>query len=342
MKNEYIVDDNLNVLRQIKGCSVDFVYIDPPFGKNRDFDDFDDRWNDIPLFVNEFLHPRIKEVHRILSRKGSVCVHCDISASHYIKVMMDSVFGYNKLINEIIWKTGGNSKTKKKMYKSHDTILAYSKTAEYTFNPIYKPYGEEYFKKNNPKMCEIRNEYYSSCAIHNSQPEVVKRPNLRYEWNGHFKQWLVSEEKMKYLHKDNRLTYSKTGIPRIKRYLNEMEGVPITDVWLDISTIQNGEKLDYATQKPIKLVERIISMFSNEGDLVLDCFAGSGTTGIAAIRTRRNFTLIDKNIKGKKIFDKRFRETKGKIVVKNTKKKKVDKVSAFFQAKPRSIIKKKG
>ena len=165
----------------------------------------------------------------------------------------------------------------------------------------------EYFKKNKPKFCDIREEYYSSCAIHNSQPDVIKRPNLRYEWNGNKKQWLISKERMQKMHNENRLEYSKNGIPRIKRYLKEMNGIPITDTWLDIPTIQNGEKIDYATQKPIKLIERIIEMFSNEGDLVLDCFAGSGTTGLVAMKMNRNFILIDKNKKGKRIFEERIK-----------------------------------
>ena len=107
---------------------------------------------------------------------------------------------------------------------------------------------------------------------------------------------------MQKLDKENRLKYNKRGIPRIKRYLHEMDGIPIRDVWNDISNIQSKEKLDYATQKPVKLLERIIKMFSSEKDTVLDIFAGSGTTGRASLATNRNYILFDISEKGKSVF----------------------------------------
>ena len=107
---------------------------------------------------------------------------------------------------------------------------------------------------------------------------------------------------MQSLHDDDRLVYNKKGIPRIKRYLDEMSGVPIKDLWTDISQIQGSEKLDYPTQKPVKLLQRVVSLYSNEHDKVLDPFAGSGTLGRAAIALKRSYTLIDINEKGKDIF----------------------------------------
>ena len=302
-KNKFYIGDNIDVLKwEIDNNSIDFSYIDPPFGTNRDFDDFDDRWKNPKTFVNDFLYPRLELIRDKLKKTATIAVHCDSTAAHYIRVALDDIFGYKRFVNEIIWQTGGNTKTKKKLYKKHDNIMVYSKSAKYTFNPIYKPYDEQYFKQNNPKMCEIRKKYYSSCAIHNAQPKQIPRPNLRYDFNGHNKQWLVTKEKLQMLHDTDRLTYSKNGIPRIKRYLDEMDGIPLHDVWTDIPSIQIGEKMDYATQKPVNLIKRIVQLYSNKNDTVLDIFAGTGTTGRACKLLNRNYILIDKNEKGKKLF----------------------------------------
>jgi DNA modification methylase len=113
---------------------------------------------------------------------------------------------------------------------------------------------------------------------------------------------------METLHKEHRLEYNSSGIPRIKRFADEMDGVPVRDTWDDISSIQNGEKKKYATQKPIKLLERIVSLYSQEGDLCLDPFAGSGTLGRACISLKRDFILIDINSEGKTVFEETTRE----------------------------------
>ena len=109
---------------------------------------------------------------------------------------------------------------------------------------------------------------------------------------------------MEELDKDNRLEYNSNNIPRIKRYLDEMEGIPLRDVWIDITNTQNNEKLEYATQKPIKLLERIVKLYSNENDVCLDIFAGSGTLGRACINLKRKYLLFDINKNGKLVFDK--------------------------------------
>ena len=112
---------------------------------------------------------------------------------------------------------------------------------------------------------------------------------------------------MQNLHNEERLEYNSKGIPRVKRYVDELDGIPITDLWTDINNTQSGEKVNYATQKPIKLLDRIIKMYSNEKDTVVDIFAGSGTTGVSAIKNNRNYYLYDINPKGKKIFDNRIK-----------------------------------
>jgi DNA modification methylase len=128
--------------------------------------------------------------------------------------------------------------------------------------------------------------------------------NLRYEWQGNTRQWYVCKEKMEELHKDNRLQYNNKNIPRIKRFLDEMDGIPLRDIWDDIANIQSKEKLKYATQKPVKLLERIVTLYSDEKSLCLDIFAGSGTLGRACKNLNRDYILFDINEDGKKLFEK--------------------------------------
>ena len=116
---------------------------------------------------------------------------------------------------------------------------------------------------------------------------------------------------MQKLHDEERLEYNKNGLPRIKRYVDELDGIPLTDLWTDINQIQGNEKVDYATQKPIKLLDRIINLYSNKNDLVVDIFAGSGTTGLSAIKNNRNFFLCDINVHGKEIFEERKNKVGG-------------------------------
>ena len=301
--NQYIVCDNINELIRLRENSsiVDLIYFDPPYNTGRDFDDFNDKYETYQSYREDFIKPRLEIMIDLLSDNGVIVVHVEPSVSHHIRIALDDVFGEKNFVNEIVWKSGGNKKSTKKLMRFHDTIIVYSKKSKYTYNPQYLPYDEDYRKSNTIKK-DDKGEYTTSAA-HNSQPNVVKRPNLRYEWNGHHKQWWWSEERMRELHSQDRLEYNENGVPRVKKYLKEMDGIPVRDLWLDINQIQGNEKLDYATQKPVKLLERIVKMFSNEGDLVLDPFAGSGTTGRACINTKRNYIMLDINPKGREIFE---------------------------------------
>lgn len=301
--NTYKVGDNLDLLKEIEACSVDMIYFDPPYNTGRNFFNFNDKFKTKQDYI-EFIRLRLVEVHRVLKKTGSVIIHIEPRISHYFRVLCDDIFGDNNFTNEIVWKTGGNAKNKKKLNRWHDTIIVYSKSSKQNFNPQYAPYDDEYRKKNNVKICEHHGKEYVTTAIHNSQPEVNPRMNLRYEWNGHQKQWYVTRDKMQNLHDDHRLVYNKKGVPRIKRFLEEMDGVPLRDLWMDISNVQRGEKLKYATQKPVKLLERIVRLYSNEGDVCMDIFAGSGTLGRACINEKRKYLLMDINEDGKALFEK--------------------------------------
>lgn len=302
MYKEYFIGDNLELLKKLLENKYKFqlIYLDPPYNTGRDFNDFNDKFEDIKEYAYDFLKPRFEIMKKLLTDDGVIVVHVEPKVSHYVRIVMDEVFGIKNFQNEIAWKSGGNKKSSKKLMRFHDTIIVYSKNTKYKYNPLYLPYGDEY-KKNNTIKIDDNGEYTTSAA-HNSQPDVIKRINLRYEWNGHQKQWWWSKEKMEKLHNEDRLHYNAQGIPRVKKYLHEMEGIPVRDLWLDINQIQGSEKLDYATQKPVELLERIVKMYTNEGDYVLDPFAGSGTTARACLNTNRNYVMMDINQKGLEIF----------------------------------------
>lgn len=301
VSNNFYIGDNLNLLKEISRETIDLIYFDPPYNTGRHFYDFDDKFKSKEDYLR-FIEERIKECHRVLKKTGTLVIHIEPKISHHFRILCDDIFGDNNFRNEIVWQTGGNAKNKHKLNRFHDTIIVYSKTQKQTFNPVYFEYDEKYKKSSNVKFCEIHKKDYTTTALYNAQPEINPRPNLRYEWNGFAKQWYVSKDKMEKLHKENRLEYNKQGVPRIKRFLDEMEGVPLRDVWCDITNIQSGEKIQYATQKPVKLLERIMELYSNENDVCLDIFAGSGTLGRACINKKRQYILFDINIKGRELF----------------------------------------
>jgi DNA modification methylase len=300
--NQYHVGDNKEYLPKIEDNSVDFIYIDPPYSTGRDFGDFVDKFPSNKEYAENFMLPLLVECKRILKKNGNILVHIEPKISHHIRNVMDEIFGEKNFKNEIVWNSGGNKQSSKKLQRNHDTLLVYGLSDKSKFNSIYKEYSEDYL--NKLKWDEAYQDYYSTSALHNNQPNVNPRPNLRYEWQGVHKQWLISKDRMQKLHDEGRLVYSEKKVPRIKKFLKELKGIQVKDTWDDISQIQSGEKLDYATQKPVKLLERIISIYTDSNDLVLDFFAGSGTTGRACKSMQRNFILIDLNPKGKELFEK--------------------------------------
>ena len=304
-ENMYYIGDNLDYLNKLESNSIDFIYFDPPYNTGRNFFDFDDKFKSVEDYLI-FIRLRVNECFRCLKSNGNIVIHIEPKISHYFRIICDEIFGLNNFKNEIIWQTGGNAKNLYQLNRFHDTIIVYSKKGKgkSIFNPMYFPYDEEYKKRSSVKFCDIHKKEYVTTALHNSQPDVNPRFNLRYEWKGNNKQWYVLKEKMIELDKDNRLSYNSNNIPRIKRFLDEMDGIPLRDVWCDINNTQIGEKVKYATQKPVKLLERLISLYSNENDLCLDIFAGSGTLGRACIKKNRKYLMFDINPEGKEIFNK--------------------------------------
>lgn len=239
---------------------------------------------------------RLIELQRILKPSGSLYLHCDTSASHYLKIILDSVFGPRSFQNEIIWKrTSAHNDARNRYGDVTDTLLLYARGGETTFNRQYRSYSPEYIESNF-RFKDDDGRYYSSENLRSPNP----RPNLTYDYKGykpHANGWTVSREKMEQLDKEGRLIFpaSKEGRIRVKKYLDEMPGLPIANLWDDIGPIssQDAERVGYQTQKPLALLKRIIEASSNEGDLILDPFCGCGTAIEAAALLGRRWIGID-------------------------------------------------
>jgi len=241
---------------------------------------------------------RLVELHRVLKPTGSLYLHCDSVASHYLKIVLDAIFGTAQFRTEIIWKrTSAHSDTKqgaKQPGRIHDVILFYSKGQDWIWNPVFIPYNEDYVEESYRHVDESGRRFKSTDL-------TAAKPggDTLYEWHGRVppkgRYWAYSKENMQKFEEEGRLYYTKTGFPRLKQYLDEMPGVHVQSIWTDIPPISSiaTERLGYPTQKPVALLERIISASSNPGDIVLDPFAGCGTAIHAAHKLGRRWIGID-------------------------------------------------
>jgi len=236
---------------------------------------------------------RLVEMHRVLKPTGSLYLHCDPTASHYLKILLDGIFGGAAYQNEVVWQRAtpkGHAFTR--FPSSHDVLLAYRKTKQAIWNPQYIPHREAYIASHyrNIEPETGRRFRLDNCLNPNSN-----RPNLTYEWNGLTRVWRWTRDKMQTLHDEGRILYSKSGMPNYKRYLDEMPGSPVTSVWTDIAPVnsQADERIGYPTQKPLTLLKRIILAASNPGDVVLDPFCGCGTAIEASAVLDRRWIGID-------------------------------------------------
>ncbi len=239
---------------------------------------------------------RLVELHRVLRPTGSLYLHCDPTASHYLKIVMDSVFGPTNFRNEIIWKrTSSHNDARRSFGDVSDTLLYYAKSNAAAFHVQYRPYDESYIR-DFYRHVDGRGRRYRLSDLRSPNP----RPNLTYDYKGykpHPNGWAVSREKMQQLDAEGRLYFPKKAEGRIqlKRYLDEMSGMPVGNVWEDILPVQAqaAERLGYPTQKPLALLDRIIQASSNPGDVVLDPFCGCGTALVAAQKLGRRWIGID-------------------------------------------------
>ncbi|HMO82147.1 MAG TPA: DNA methyltransferase [Pyrinomonadaceae bacterium] len=245
---------------------------------------------------------RLKELHRVLKPTGSLYLHCDPTASHYLKILLDTIFGAENFVNEIVWKRAdtvkGNFGQGTKRYDTNtDSIFLYarnSQNAERTFNTQFKPYSEEYIKAFYKYTEPDTGRVYRLISM--TGPGDDAKGNPRYEVLGVTRYWRYSRERMDQLIADGMVVQTKPGnVPQRKQYLDQGKGVAVQTLWDDMPALhsQSAERLGYPTQKPVALLERIISTSSDEGDVVLDPFCGCGTTIAAAQKLNRQWIGID-------------------------------------------------
>jgi site-specific DNA-methyltransferase (adenine-specific) len=248
--------------------------------------------NDMMAYL-VMMTPRLMELHRVLKPTGSIYLHCDPTASHYLKVVMDTIFGKQSFRNEIIWlRSSPKSHVSRRFPNAHDVILLYAKSERAKFSLTYTPHREEYVDKFYRFVEPETGRRY---RLDNLANPNKNRPNLTYEFKGVTRVWRWTRERMEQADREGRIVWSPGRVPAYKRYLDEMPGTPATNVWTDIQPIQShaAERLGYDTQKPLALLERIIQASSNEGDVVLDPFCGCGTAVVAAQKLKRRWIGID-------------------------------------------------
>lgn len=257
--------------------------------------------NDMMAYLTMMAN-RLLELHRVLKPTGSLYLHCDPTASHYLKVVLDGVFGKENCQNEIVWKRTTTHSDSKTWSRVADSIFFYTKTQNFIWNTPRAEHSEEYLESKYKNDDKDGRGLYTLDNMTSPNP----RPNMMYVWKGFpfpERGWRYSRETMAKLDSEGRIWYPRNQLgeldpsrrPRLKRYLSEMPGGVMGTIWTDIFPInsQAQERLGYPTQKPLALLERIISASSNEGDVVLDPFCGCGTAIHAAQKLKRRWIGID-------------------------------------------------
>ncbi len=237
-----------------------------------------------------YMVQRLLLMRGLLKPTGSIYLHCDPAASHYIKIMMDAIFGHKNFRSEIVWKRTSAHSDARGFGQVCDYILYYSKASQRIWNGVTVPHDPEYIAKNYRHKDE-RGRYRHHEIIRTAS--MGERPNLAYEYKGYTPQWgwRMERDKLTALDEDGRLVWSSTGRPYRKTYL--ANGQPASNLWSDIPPALGDERMGYATQKPLPLIERIIEASSNPGDMVFDPFCGCATTIEAAHKLGRRWIGID-------------------------------------------------
>lgn len=238
--------------------------------------------------------PRLVELRRVLKATGSLYLHCDPTMSHYLKILLDAIFGPENFQNEVTWQRSGAKNDPVRYGRSHDVILFYSAGKRFTWNQQHTPFGQASVDKNYTHVEEGTGRRYRRGDLTAAKPGG----DVDFEWHGvrpyRGRHWAYSRENLDRMYAEGRIEFRSTGMPVYKRYLDEQPGVPLQDIWTDIRlTSADKERLGYQTQKPRALLERILLASTNEGDTVLDPFCGCGTTIDAAQALGRQWTGID-------------------------------------------------
>ena len=245
-----------------------------------------------------WIAPRLYQTFETLSKEGSLYIHCDPSSSHYIKLILDNIFGQSNFRNEIVWRRTHAHSSSHRFGPVHDVILFYSKGAGYIWNTLHTKYEASYITNHFVHKDERGKYQLITCTA----PGDRTGTKAHYNWRGKLpppgRHWAWKREQMEEFEAAGRMVYSSNGIPRLKRYVDDGPGVALQDIWTDISRLDahSAERIGYETQKPVALLERIIATSSRPGDLVIDPFCGSGTTLVAAERLGRDWIGIDSSL----------------------------------------------
>ncbi|MBU6428307.1 MAG: site-specific DNA-methyltransferase, partial [Cyanobacteria bacterium REEB65] len=314
MNGQLQLGDNLDLLQSQPDGAVDLIYLDPPFNSNAHYQHprqqdsgFSDvwRWDDgaerffatgiaaLPrqlaasltaieaalgpspeLAYLAMLVPRLAQLHRVLATTGSLYLHCDPRASHWIRLVLDALFGSSRFRSEIVWKRSSahndGKQGRRQLGRVHDLLLYYTKGSSWTWNPQYTPYDPEYVERFYRHFEPDSGRRYRLGDL--TGPGGSVKGNPSYEFLGVTRFWRYSQANMARLLEGGRIVQTKPGtVPAFKRYLDEMPGLPLQDVWTDIRPVaaQGSERTGYPTQKPEALLERIIRLSSHPGDWIL-------------------------------------------------------------------------
>ena len=359
-RNKLIWGDNLlvmgSLLEQFAG-KIDLIYIDPPFATGADFsftahigegDDkaekthsvieekaYRDTWGAGYISYMGMIASRLRLMRDLLSQRGTVYVHLDYHVCHYVKIVLDELFGPDRMLAEIIWKRKDAQSFARGYGVVHDVILAYTKSDAFTFNKLYVPLSDDtadsWYTNEEVVLADIVNRLGQTIKKGSvrrfnkadlSAPGDRRGTKAHYEWKGVYppagRHWAYTADVMSGLDRDDRLIYTSSGRPYEKRYLDESKGIPLQTIWTDISQLRgmskrsgDSEWTDYSTQKPRALLERIIEVSSQPGDLVADVFLGSGTTCEAAETLGRRWIGVDISRWAIHVARKRMLETDG-------------------------------
>ncbi len=317
--NKLIWGDNKYILSSLKNGpmreeiekqgGIKLIYIDPPFDVGADFTmnlsigenqyekqpnvlekiAYRDTWGLGSDSYLSMIYERLLLLRDLLSDDGSIYVHCDHHIDNRMRGVLEEVFGIENFVSHIVWKRTGARSQSKFINPVTDSIFFFAKN----INAVkWKGYRTEYSK-------DYIEKYYSESdedgRLYQDTSLIAPGKGYSFEWKGITKRWRHNEEKFQELEKNNLLHYTSKGVPRLKRYLDQSEGIAPQSLWADISNVnsQSKERLDYPTQKPEQLLERIIKASSEEGDIVLDCFVGSGTTAAVCEKLNRKWICSD-------------------------------------------------
>ena len=323
--------DNLPVMQGINSESIDLIYLDPPFKSDKNYaapigsqaagaafsdtwslDDIKKEWveeiqmdntatwaaitatgytnGDSAQAYLTYMAIRLIEARRILKKTGSIYLHCDPTMSHYLKLLMDALFGARNFRNEIVWRRTYAHNDAIRYGRNTDILLFYTKGNKRKWNPQYQPHDEKY--KSRFRFKDPDGRHWTDNPL---TAKGLSGGGYKYEYEGATSLWRVPIETMKELHAAGKLHFTNRGGIRLKSYLDESKGRLLQALWDDINPInsQSRERTGFPTQKPLALVERIISASSNPGDMVLDPFCGCATACIAAEKLGRQWIGID-------------------------------------------------